>query len=71
MKEEQLGKYQGHQGGSELSGIRARVGGAALSWMEVLAGATVPLLSPPLQSWEEQTEVLAGTIVPLLSPPHM
>nr|KAF6505831.1 hypothetical protein HJG63_007724 [Rousettus aegyptiacus] len=35
-----------HTGGTELSGFRAKAGGAACSQTEVLAEATVPLLGP-------------------------
>ena len=36
------------QEGTEVSGIRVRIGGVAFSMTEVLAEAVVPLLSPPL-----------------------
>ena len=43
---QQLERYQGHTGGTDLSGTRVRAGRAAFYQTEVLAEAIVPFLSP-------------------------
>ena len=48
MLGQQLEKHQ-EQGGIELSAIRVRTGGTAFSKTKMLAAATVPFLSPPLE----------------------
>lgn len=54
MQRQELEKHQGHMRRTKLPGFRVRLDGQKLGQLslgtEVLAGATVPLLSTPL-SW--------------------
>lgn len=53
MPGQQLKKHQGNPGGTEMSGFRVKVGGAAHSRTKLLAGTIIPyqaLLSPSLKA---------------------